>query len=236
MKTVRIFLASSAELQPDRQAFEIFLSRRSSQWIKERDIYLELVVWENFIDAMSKTRLQDEYNKAIRESDIFVMLFWNKVGKFTEEEFKVAYDAFKINNKPLVYTFLKREDDSKTGVDETLTNFTKKLSGELEHYKTVYKNTDGLLLQFGIQLDKLYPLTKAEAEEKANPQKISKKDLKDLINQGELSEAFDQMNTYFRNNNDRLNALVFEFVNPPNNFNPAMYNTRLKVFIDQSWK
>jgi len=29
----------------------------------------------------------DEYNKAIEESDIFVSLFYSKVGKYTKEEF-----------------------------------------------------------------------------------------------------------------------------------------------------
>ncbi|MEZ4659850.1 MAG: hypothetical protein R2911_20030 [Caldilineaceae bacterium] len=42
--------------------------------------------WENFLDAMSPTRLQDEYNKAIRACDIFVSLFMTKTGKYTEEE------------------------------------------------------------------------------------------------------------------------------------------------------
>ena len=31
----------------------------------ERGIYLEIVRWENFLDAMSETRLQDEYNKEL---------------------------------------------------------------------------------------------------------------------------------------------------------------------------
>lgn len=50
--------------------------------------------WEHFLDAMSKTRLPDEYNRALRDYDIVVSLFKTKVGKFTEEEFDVAWANF----------------------------------------------------------------------------------------------------------------------------------------------
>ncbi len=69
---------------------------------------MKIVRWENFLDAMSETRLQDEYNKAIRECDIFVSLFFTKTGKFTDEEFDVAHRQFKDTKKPLIYTFFKK--------------------------------------------------------------------------------------------------------------------------------
>ena len=53
---------------------------------------------------MSRTRLQDEYNKAIQECDIFVSLFFTKVGKYTKEEFETAFQHFQETNKPKVYT------------------------------------------------------------------------------------------------------------------------------------
>jgi len=42
----------------------------------------------------------DEYNKAVRDCDIFVSLFFTKAGKFTEEEFDVALGVFKKKGKP----------------------------------------------------------------------------------------------------------------------------------------
>ena len=42
---------------------------------------------ENFLDAMSENGLQEEYNRKVRECDVFVSLFKTKTGKFTEEEF-----------------------------------------------------------------------------------------------------------------------------------------------------
>ena len=59
---------------------------------------------------MSETRLQDEYNKAIRACDVFVSLFFTKTGKFTEEEFDAAHEQFKSSGRPLIYTYFKNAD------------------------------------------------------------------------------------------------------------------------------
>jgi len=58
MRTLNIFLASSCELKDDREQFEIFLNRRNKDWV-EKGTFLKLVKWEDFIDALSKNRLQD---------------------------------------------------------------------------------------------------------------------------------------------------------------------------------
>ncbi|MGH8508926.1 MAG: GUN4 domain-containing protein, partial [Gammaproteobacteria bacterium] len=84
-QTKKIFLASSAELKGDRDQFEIFIGRKNKDWV-DQGVFIELIVWEDFLDAVSKTGLQNEYNNAIRECDIFVMLFCTKVGQYTEEE------------------------------------------------------------------------------------------------------------------------------------------------------
>jgi len=78
MQIKRIFLASSQELKADREQFEIFINRKNKEWVS-KGVFLELVIWEDFVDAMSQTRLQDEYNKVIRECDLFVMLVATRV-------------------------------------------------------------------------------------------------------------------------------------------------------------
>jgi hypothetical protein len=153
----KLFLASSAELKEDRKEFEILIGRRNKDWVS-KGVFLDLIVWEDFLDAVSKTRLQDEYNKAIRECEIFVMLFFTKVGKYTEEEFETAFGQFKATNKPFIFTYFKDAQVSIGSVDETalmsLLAFKKKLAA-LGHFYTTYKNTEGLLLHFSQQLDKL---------------------------------------------------------------------------------
>ena len=102
----RLFLASSSELKADRMEFEIGICRKNKDWI-DRGVFLELVLWEDFLDAVSQTRLQDEYNQAIRECDVFVMLFHTKVGQYTKEEFETAFGQFKATDKPFIFTYFK---------------------------------------------------------------------------------------------------------------------------------
>jgi hypothetical protein len=157
MLTKKIFLASSAELKEDRKEFEIFIGRKNKDWV-DKGVFLDLVVWEDFLDAMSQTRLQDEYNKAIRECDLFVMLFWTKVCQYTDEEFETAFGQFKSANKPFIFTYFKDAEVSLAGVNredlKSLWAFQDKLKA-MGHFYTVYKNVDELKYKFGQQLEKL---------------------------------------------------------------------------------
>lgn len=155
-RTIRIFLASSAELQTDRDEFERYFRQQNDQ-LREEGLYLVVDRWENFLDAMSETRLQDEYNKAVRACDVFVSLFFTKTGKFTEEEFDVAHRQFKETGRPHVYTFFKNANVPMASIDDevlSLLQFKKKLAS-LGHFYTGYDNIEHLKRQFRDQLDKL---------------------------------------------------------------------------------
>ena len=91
---IKLFLASSAELEEDRKEFELFINRKNKELI-EKNIFIRLEIWEDFLDSMSRTSLQDEYNKVINGCDIFVMLFFTKVGKYTLEELKLHLNNLK---------------------------------------------------------------------------------------------------------------------------------------------
>ena len=157
MQTKKIFLASSCELKEDRQAFEIFINRKNNHWVT-KGVFLKLIVWEDFLDTLSKTRLQDEYNQAIKTCDLFVMLFSTKVGKYTEEEFETAVGQFQTTNKPFIFTYFKETHISTGSVNQqdlkSLWAFQEKLK-KLGHFQTHYANSDGLNLHFYQQLDKL---------------------------------------------------------------------------------
>ena len=104
LTTIRIFLASSAELEKDRDEFDLYF-RQQNDHLKKQGIYLEPVRWEHFLDAMSKTRLQDEYNRALRDCDIVVRLFKTKVGKLPELRFAwsgLPQDQVLTNHKCIV--------------------------------------------------------------------------------------------------------------------------------------
>ncbi len=157
MKRLKVSLSSSYELKADREQFEIFVNRRNKSWA-DQGIFIELVIWEDFLDHMSVDGLQAEYNKVMRESDIFVMLYHTKVGPYTASEFETAFGTFQENGRPIIYTYFKDVAYDATSIPErdslSLKAFQAKLA-ELQHFPTVYKNIEGLLLHFGGQLDKL---------------------------------------------------------------------------------
>jgi small GTP-binding protein len=156
-RTIKIFLASSSELREDRDAFDLHFRQVNDRWL-QKGIYLKIMRWETFLDAMSETRLQDEYNAEVKESDVFVSLFKTKTGKYTEEEFEVAHTAFKNYGKPRIYTYIMQANvthDKQMRQNLTsLWNFLDKLS-ELGHYPTEYTSIKDLLFQFQAQLEQL---------------------------------------------------------------------------------
>ena len=157
-KTIKIFIASSSELKADRDDFARLIGIENKRRLKQ-DVALELVQWEDFPDAMSDTRLQSEYNKAICECDIALFLFFTKVGKYTEEEFNTAYKVFKTTGKPKVYTYLKDapiNTGSITKEINTLLSFKEKIA-DLGHFPTRYTNIADLSLHFKYQLDEMFP-------------------------------------------------------------------------------
>jgi hypothetical protein len=142
------------------------LGRLNQQW-RQRDIMFDLVVWENFIDAMSKEGLQKEYNKAVADCDMFVMMFFTKVGRYTLEEFEAAFADMKAGTGPRIYTYFRNDFILSGEIDESiksLLDFKARLK-QLEHFVTTYRSTEDLQYQFSQQLEKLYGEEGADAQE-----------------------------------------------------------------------
>jgi ABC-type hemin transport system substrate-binding protein len=81
-----------------------------------------------------------------------------KTGKFTEEEFDVAYDTFKQTGKPRIFTFFKESQVPATADSlaalTTLVKFQEKLKS-LGHFYTKYQSAEHLKRFFKDQLEKL---------------------------------------------------------------------------------
>ncbi|MEM6966596.1 MAG: hypothetical protein AAF573_17660, partial [Bacteroidota bacterium] len=92
-------------------------------------------------------------------------LFGTKVGKFTEEEFDVAYKTFLAKGKMYVYTYFKDIPISTSTANQenlmTLWNFQKKLE-DIKHFYTKYKSTEDLERQLREQLDKILEMEGVE--------------------------------------------------------------------------
>jgi hypothetical protein len=156
MNTIRIFIASSSELEIDRKEFRNFLSIENDR-LHKKGMYLELVQWENFIDSVSSTSKQDSYNEELKKSSIVICLFFTKAGRFTQEEFDTALRQFKETNSPILYTYFKTGAPEPDPTDEQALDL-KKFKSRLEqigHFYTFYKSIEDLKYKFRRQLDKL---------------------------------------------------------------------------------
>lgn len=158
IKTIKLFLASSSELKDDRRGVEIWVRRENDKLI-QKGFYLDLEIWEEFIDAMAETRSQDKYNNAVADSEVVVCLFGTKAGKYTEEEFDVAHTNFIEKGKPkYIFTYFKdveiRTSDMNLDDLTSLQNFKDKLNG-LGHFYTTYNSIEDLKRRLKIQLDEI---------------------------------------------------------------------------------
>ena len=151
MQLIKIFLASSNELKAERDKLQKEITWKNSIW-EDKGIKLQLNIWEDMSAQMSVTGSQSEYNKYVKEADLFVLLAWSKVGMYTEEEFEQAFPLFKSTNKPFIFTYFKTPPPD--NADESLELFKKKL-GELKHFYATFTDSNDLWNQFNKELDRL---------------------------------------------------------------------------------
>ncbi len=153
MPQIRIFLASSFELKPERDSFEKQIIRKNKTW-EDRgvDLSVRLDIWEDESAQMSLTGSQSEYNKLVQDADLFALLAYTKMGKYTEEEYDVAYDQFKTTQKnPKIIVYFKNTDDAHPPAD-SLAQFRAKLSA-LGYFPPPFADANDLWNQFNIELD-----------------------------------------------------------------------------------
>src|SRR5262245_38838960 len=103
---INIFLASSDELKDDRKGFRDFINQLNETW-KQRGFCFHLKMWEDFSDPMAEEGSQSVYNDEIKKCEMFVMLFFTKVGQYTAAEFETAVQQFLNNKKPRIHIYFK---------------------------------------------------------------------------------------------------------------------------------
>ena len=152
MKTIKIFLASSEELENDRKEFGNLIRRLDDIYFR-RGVHLQLIMWEDLDFAYNNQRKQDEYNEAIRQCDVFIALFYKQAGKYTLEEFDVAKQENLKRKLPQVIIYCRDllENDVESAA---LADFKQQLDKELGHFWGRYGTNDKLHLDFVLWLQR----------------------------------------------------------------------------------
>lgn len=156
MRNVKMFLASGNSLKKDRDEVMLFLANKN-QYLVKHGIFLELVRWEFLSSSFSETRKQDDFDNEVKTSEIFTCLIFDKIGKYTKEEFETAYQNYKdgLNPKKFYLYFKILPKNKKEKYAEVL-SFRAKIEEEEQIYRD-YKNPDQLKVFLGQNLDQDLP-------------------------------------------------------------------------------
>lgn len=149
-KEVRMFLASSIDdLKDDRVEIGNFI-RMMDKIYSHHGVKIILNMCEDEVSAISKTRKQEEYNQQIRDSQLCFVLFFNKAGERTVEEFHVAHESYLAKDYPRTVVCFKKGQGY--APDQTMLAFREYLEKELGCDYEVYEQIDSLKLKLCIML------------------------------------------------------------------------------------
>ena len=150
-KKIKIFLGSSiVEFERERQEIANFIYRLSDDFEERYDIQVKPLLCEDFDEAYSKIRKQEEYNEKIRESDLCFFIFFTKAGEYTREEFEVARKKFEESGKPKIYTYFKVLGEEKA--EDSLYAFMEELDKIFGHYYGTFDHIDTIKLRILLNL------------------------------------------------------------------------------------
>ena len=152
MKKIKIFIASSAELNEDKQMFDLYFSDKNKLY-RDRNIDFDQRTWMDFSSSLNEGRLQDRYNDYIRECDIVIFLFHTRLGQYTLRELQVAFEQVKASGgkRPKIYIYAKR-DEHGAALLEKLKQYSEQ---EYGHFCDTYADYNELFHHFDYQLTQL---------------------------------------------------------------------------------
>ena len=157
MKEIKVFLASSKEMEQDRNAISNLFRSLNDHYVNQ-GLYIRLFMC-NEEDGSVKRRKQDEYNEFIKSSDFFICLFWHKAGEFTVEEFDTAYKQYLCSlsdpKKPVIYVYMR--EVSQDEEEESLKHFRNRIETKIEHFHGKYNHIDTLKFNILLQWVKFNP-------------------------------------------------------------------------------
>jgi hypothetical protein len=144
---IKIFLASSKELEKERLVFADLVGHLNNA-LESRDITISLVKWEYIDASMGPEHKQEEYNEQLRDCDLCIVLYWTTFGKWTKMELDTAYEEKCAGRNPKkLYVYFKDGEQ----ISEDLQKFRDSFPENYGHFFTNYKNIDTLKAHFLLQ-------------------------------------------------------------------------------------
>lgn len=149
MKTIKVFIASSEELHLERLEFTDMIMQLNKA-LKPRGIEIEPVKWEYLDASMNAERKQTEYNIALKECELCLVMYWTKFGEYTDEELTTAWEGLKAGENPRkLYVYFKEPGDASQELKEFKESFVTRYG----HFYCKFENVDTLRLNFLLQFE-----------------------------------------------------------------------------------
>ena len=118
--------------------------------LKPRGIEIEPIKWEYLDSYMNEERKQTEYNNALNECELCLVMYWTRFGEYTEEELTTAWECLKSGNNPKkLYVYFK-EPCNET---KELKDFKDSFVTRYGHFYCKFENVDTLRLNFLLQFE-----------------------------------------------------------------------------------
>ncbi|WP_205342193.1 hypothetical protein [Denitrificimonas caeni] len=152
---ISVFVASPGDVAEERSALEAIVSELNRTWSRSLNLRLELVKWETDVHPGFAAYPQDVINQQINdEYDVFIALFWTKVGSPTDiaesgtiEEFERAYQKHQDNpNSVDIMVYFKDQAISPSRMDHVQLQKIQLLKSQLGEKGGLYwtfENTEG---------------------------------------------------------------------------------------------
>ncbi len=113
MKTINIFVASAFELTDWRNIIGDAI-RQWSDFYEPKGFRIKMLCWEDYHPEYNGVRMQNQYNEdLVKKSHIFIGLFRNRCGMYTQEEIQVADSQVELSR----HTYLFGDSNGKPNKD-----------------------------------------------------------------------------------------------------------------------
>jgi hypothetical protein len=125
MREIRILLASPEELKKERKIASEVIESLNITIGKQQNFRIDLIRWETHSRPEIGEYPQQVLNKQFGPYDIFLGLFWKRIGTKTPkaisgtiEEYELAYDSYIKNGYPQIMIYFKKSKFYFTSIDE----------------------------------------------------------------------------------------------------------------------
>ncbi len=143
LQTLKIFLASPGDLEAERREIEL-LVRKENERLFDQGLFLRLVIWEDLLHSFQGERVQDYFNAQMLQCEVVITMFFKKVGKFTKEEFEVAYESFKKDGNPkFLYVYFKDAAVKMSEIDKQVLQI-RELKEQIVEAEQIYQSFESV--------------------------------------------------------------------------------------------